>query len=393
MSAPRTPAKRVLFVNQTSNVSGAERSLLDLLKGLPEHVVAAVACPRGQLSDLLVQRGIPVAPIAGTDVSFRLHPLHTTAGVGWVVQSALRVRALAREVGATIVHANSTRAGLAAALAARIGGPPAIVHLRDWTPDTRLASITLSGLETAADALVANSAFVAEQLPHRRGSLIRVVHNPIDLARFDPGRIDRAVMRAELDLAPGDVAMAIVAQFTPWKGQDDAVRILAALAQRHPGLRLLLVGSAKFTAASSRYDNAAFERQVRTLAESLGVASRAHFLGERGDVPRILRAADILLVPSWKEAFGRIVVEGMAMGLPVAATSVGGPAEILRNGTDGLLLAPRQPAEWAKAITPWILEERARAKLGAAGRRQATARFGIERHASEILAVYDEVLR
>ena len=73
------------------------------------------------------------------------------------------------------------------------------------------------------------------------------------------------------------------------------------------------------------------------------MSDAVHFLGEREDVPEILAALDLLLVPSWQEPFGRTVIEGMAMGRVVLATIVGGPREIIEDGVDGRLLAPREP--------------------------------------------------
>lgn len=85
----------------------------------------------------------------------------------------------------------------------------------------------------------------------------RAIHNAVDLERFDPARIERSEARAELGLDPAGVVLAVVAQLTPWKAQDGAVRIVRLLKDAHPGIRLLLAGSAKFVAGTTRYDNLA----------------------------------------------------------------------------------------------------------------------------------------
>ena len=104
-------------------------------------------------------------------------------------------------------------------------------------------------------------------------------------------------------------------------------------------------------------------------------------------MPSVLAAADILLVPSWREAFGRVVVEGMAMGVPVVATALGGPAEILRSGVDGLVLAPQDPEGWIRGLTPLVADADRRRRMGAAGRERA-ADFSIEHHVERVLSVY-----
>ncbi|HEX8689131.1 MAG TPA: glycosyltransferase, partial [Solirubrobacterales bacterium] len=127
------------------------------------------------------------------------------------------------------------------------------------------------------------------------------------------------------------------------------------------------------------------------LAAELGVEDGVRFLGERGDVPRVLAAADLLLLPSWREAFGRIAIEAMAMAVPVAATDVGGPAEIVRPGVDGLLLPPRQPELWAQRLGPLIESSELRREYGLRGRERAAA-FGLDAHAAAVLDLYRELL-
>jgi L-malate glycosyltransferase len=383
--------RRVLYVNQISQLSGAERSLLDLLGGLPPELVHAVACPEGELSGVLRERGVATYDLPATDASFRLHPLHTARGVAWVGRAGLRVRALARRFDATLVHGNSTRAGLAAVSAARIGGRPAIVHVRDWAPSTPIAAITLRAIELGAAAIVPNSRYVAAQLPDGGGRTpVRVIHDAVDAGSFDPDRIDRAAARDRIGLSEGDAVIAVIAQLTPWKGQEDAVRALAELKPTHPELRLILAGSAKFTAPSTRYDNVAYERDLGRLIGSLGLEREVLLLGERDDVPQLLRATDVLLVPSWREAFGRIAVEGMAMGVPVVATSEGGPAEIVRDGVDGVVLAPRDPGRWAATIDELLRRSDLRVEMGRRGRARALDEFSVARHVRELLTLYRE---
>lgn len=379
---------KVLYVNQTAQVSGAERSLLALLQGLGDAVDPLVACPGGALAEALEERGVRRAAIAGTEASFRLHPLHTSRGIFDMGRSALGVRRLVHRAEPALVHANTTRAALLALLGRDRSGPPVLAHIRDWVPDGRLSRLVLGLIARRANAIVANSAYVARQfdgLPLRQP--VRVVHNPVDLDRFDPGAADGVRVRAELDLPSGAVVLAVVAQLTPWKGQDDAIRVLAGLRAEGRDAVLLLAGSAKFAAAGAQFDNRAYERRLHDLAAELGVADRVRFAGERSDVPDLLAATDLLLLPSWREAFGRIAVEAMALGVPVVATDVGGPAEAVRPGVDGLLLPPREPALWAERLKPLVESREARGRMGANGRARARD-FDLRAHATEMLEVY-----
>jgi L-malate glycosyltransferase len=382
----------VLYVNQTAQVSGAERSLLTLLEGLPAEAGAALACPYGDLAEAAVRLEVPVLPIPGTDASFRMHPLHTSRAALELRRSSHAVRAVVRSRRPGVVHANTTRAGLISLAARRRGGPPLLVHIRDWVPDGAVPRLTLRTLARGADLVVANSRWIAEQVRRAAPSArVQVIHNPVDLRRFDPGAVDRRAAREALGLSDADLALAVVAQLTPWKGQDDAVRVVAALAERGVSARLVLGGSAKFVAAGTRFDNRAFEQQLVDLVRALGVEDRVIFAGEREDVPDLLGAVDVLLVPSWREAFGRIAAEAMAMGRPVVATDVGGPAEIVRDGVDGLLLAPRDPARWADAVERLLADPDLRKQMGESGRERARAEFGAERHVAALLDAYAEL--
>jgi glycosyltransferase involved in cell wall biosynthesis len=379
---------RVLYVNQTAAVSGAERSLLALLQGLGDAVEPVVACPDGELADALGEMGIEHERLAGTRASFRLHPLHTSRGLADIGRSAIAVRRLAGRLDPALIHANTTRAALLGMLRRSGAAPPLLAHIRDWVPDGRLPRLVLATVGRRADAIVANSAYIARQfdgLSLRRP--VQVVHNPVDLERFDPDRVEGRSVRAELGLSAEARVLTVVAQLTPWKGQDDAIRALAELGAAAADVTLLLVGSAKFSGAATQYDNVAYEWQLHDLAEGLGVAERVRFLGERSDVPRILAATDLLLLPSWREAFGRIAIEAMAMAVPVAATDEGGPAEIVSPGVDGLLLPSRQPDLWARELAPLLAQSERLRQMGASGRLRARD-FSLDAHAAAMLDVY-----
>lgn len=381
---------RVLYVNHTARVSGGELSLLGLLAALPPQVEAAVACPPGALAERLDAAGIPRLPIQGTDGSLRLHPRRTPAALAEMARAAVGVDRAAARFGADVVHANSIRAGLIAVAARQAGGGvPTVVHARDCLPPGPVSGLTLRTL-ARADAVIANSAYTRAALGPA-AARARVVHNAIDLGRFAAPGLDRAAARARLGIENGAPVLAVVAQVTPWKGQDAAIRIAAGLRHRHPGLRLLLVGSPKFDSPSTRYDNGSYLAGLHRQVAAAGLADAVSFLGERDDLPEIFAALDLVLVPSWEEPFGRTVIEAMAAGVPVAATTVGGPAEILDHRRTGLLLAPREPWRWVEAIGPLLDDRAAWARMTALASTEARRRFAIERHVDAVLAVYAEV--
>ena len=369
----------VLFLSHTARVSGGERSLLDLLRGLPPGV-GAVAAPPGDLADAVRALGWPLHEIPGTEASLKLHPIFTPRALGRLFRAAWAARRIARVTGAHSVHANSIRAGIVGVLASVLGGPPVIVHVRDRLPEGLVSRLALRLIEVGAAAVVANSRYTA----HGMRRPCRVVHSPVDLDRFHPrpnGRVRGG----------RDPVLGVVGQLTPWKGQDDAIRVAALLRDEHPEITLLVVGSAKFVSRETRYDNTTYVTQLHRLVESEGLTDNVRFLGEREDVQELLLKLDVLLVPSWEEPFGRVVVEALASGVPVAATSVGGPAEIFTHGVEGLLLPPRRPELWAEEIGRLLGQPGLRSQMGRRGRTRA-ADFGLGAHAEAIRRVHDDVL-
>jgi L-malate glycosyltransferase len=384
---------RVLYVNHTATVGGGERSLLDLLAGLPNHIVAALACPEGDLASAARRLGLPVTPIPGTALSFRVDPVATPLGLANLGRAAIAVWRAAWRFNADVVHANSVRAGLITAPLGVLARQAVVVHVRDCLPAGAAGAATRRVIDGAASLIIANSSYTAASFaPDGSCARVRAIHNGVDLAAFDPARSDREAARSRLGLDSKTVALGVIAQITPWKGQDDAVRMLAALRRRKPDTRLLIIGATKFAHGSETFDNLAFRDSLHALVRDLNLEGAVSFLGERTDVPEILRALDLVLVPSWQEPFGRAVIEAMAMGAPVIVTSIGGPAEIVTDGVDGRLLPPRQPDLWAEAAAE-LLEDPGRLKaIAAAGRRTAVARFAREVHLRAVLAAYDDAL-
>jgi len=383
---------RVLYVNHTAEVSGAERSLLSLLAALPDTVSSLVATPRGRLDAEVRRLGLGTTSIPGTAGSLRLHPLHTPRALLEMAAAAGFVRMAARRHRADLIHANSIRAGIVLGLAH--SSSASIVHVRDCLPPGPLTTATMRLIAATATTVVANSEYTARSVrraaPNAR---LEVVHNPVDLKRWDPDRIDRVRTRAGLgDAGERAMLMGVVAQLSPWKGQDTAIEALRILREEGIDAHLLLIGSAKFVARATRFDNEGYVAGLRTLVADAGLENYVSWLGEREDVPELVSALDVLLLPSWEEPFGRALIEAMAMGVPVVATNLGGPPEIIEDGREGYLVAPREPGAWARAIGRIAEEPERGRQMGDAGRQRVREAFSVEHHVAAMLNVYERAL-
>ena len=381
---------KVLYVNHTAEVGGGERSLLSLLKARPNEVEMFLAAPPGRLSEEAAALGVPVESIPGTAGSLRLHPLHTPRALVEMAAAGRATQRIVRTNGVELLHANSVRAGLI--LGAARTGRPSVVHVRDVLPAGATSAATMRMIAATATVIVANSEYTARsvrQLAPR--AVVEAVPNPVDLTRWDPARVDRVHARASLrGVRPRALLLGVVAQLTPWKRQETAIEVLHLLRGQGVDAHLLLIGSAKFTAASTRFDNRAYVEQLKSRIAELRLEDRVSWMGEREDVPELISALDVLLLPSREEPFGRVLIEAMAMRVPVVATNVGGPAEIVTDGVGGFLVDPDDLEAWTRAVKHFADHPELGREMGLAGRFKVEREFGSEQHRAAILGVYED---
>lgn len=388
---PGEASTRVLFVNHTSLISGGEHALLDLLARLPASVTPMVACPAGRLSSEVAALGVPVLPLKGTASSLRLHPVHTPRGLVDIARDAIALRRHTRTARPDVIHANSTRAGLMALTSGLLGGPSVVVHVRDCMPPGVITRLVRRYIVRRAAGVIAVSDHAASRFcGDMQPSRIRVVHDAVDTVRFDPSRISRDDARAGLDIPAATPVLGVVGQITPLKGQREAIFALSFLRERRPDAVMLIVGEPKFLDPATRYDNDTYHRSLHELVHKMNLGGSVRFLGERTDIPTVLRAVDVALAPSWEEGFGRAIIEAMAMEIPTITTNVGGPAEVVHDGVDGLLLPPRDPGRWAEAAIALLDDPERRRTLGRAARHHAE-QYSHEQVIAGLLRMYADV--
>jgi len=163
------------------------------------------------------------------------------------------------------------------------------------------------------------------------------------------------------------------------KGYQDLLEVVPGVLARWPGARFLWVGEGTLVG------------ELRARARALAVGHAVRFLGHRGDVPRLLAAADLFVLPSHFEGLPLVALEAMAAGLPVVGTSVCGTSEVVLDMVTGRLVPPGDALALTEAILDTLEEPGRAAQWGAAGRARVEREFGAERMARETVAVYDEL--
>jgi len=233
-------------------------------------------------------------------------------------------------------------------------------------------------------ALTGNAQAVMRQLAEEGApaARLRLIYNGIALPE-PPTAEARAEKRRELGLAPGSVAFVIAANLIPYKGHADLIAACGLLAART---------DAEWTVLCAGRDSAGIRIGLERQAAALGIADRLRFLGGRSDMAEILAACDAGILCSHEEGFSNAVLEGMAAGLPMLVTDVGGNAEAVENGVCGLVAPPRDPEALAAGMAA-LLDPAARARLGAAAQARAAERFGLSACIAAHAALYRELQR
>jgi glycosyltransferase involved in cell wall biosynthesis len=375
---------RVLFVNHTSLIGGAEFVLLDVVRGFVENssVLLFEEGPlRGRLTELglataILQHGYGLGSIKRDRSLIRALPrLSKLAFISKEIVSAAR--------NSDVIYANSQKAFVLAALAAPFARRPVIWHLHDILTSDHFgrSQITLSRIlanRFAAGVIVPSIAVSAAFVDAGgRPSLTRLVPNGVT---FDPENAERLALRDKLGLPSGFI-FGVFSRLAPWKGQLVALQALARLPDAHG----LIVGSALF--GEDQY-----ELELKQKAIDLGVAERTHFLGQRDDVPTLMQAVDVVVHPSTApEPFGRTLVEAMLCRTPVVAAAAGAVPEILEDGAAGFLVKPGD----AVALAAILEKLRTRPALSSGivdyAERRARTYFGADRMRAEVIAVVREI--
>lgn len=374
---------RVVFLGHTAELSGAELGIAELLPALDDvdpHVILAADGPLvGRLRSAGVSvevlplraraRSVKRAQFAGSPL--RMLPAALAAG-GYAFRLARRLRRLRPD----LLHAYTLKSLVYGGAAAKLSRTPLVWQVNDRISADYLPPLAVRGIRAlarrTASGVIAISAATLDSL----GELdvpVTIVHHAIAL---EP--------TAHPATAGRPFTAGVLGRLAPWKGQTV---FLEAFARAFPegAERAVVIGAALF--GENEY-----AQSLEALPRRLGIESRVEFRGFCEDVSGELARLDALVHASvLPEPFGRVVVEGMAAGLPVVASAAGGPGEIIEDGVDGLLYPAGDVAALASALQRLAADSGLRARLGEAAAGSAE-RYRPEHAAARTTAFYREVL-
>jgi glycosyltransferase involved in cell wall biosynthesis len=300
------------------------------------------------------------------------------------------VRLIRRERPA-IVHTHTSKAGFIGRLAAVIARAPAVIHqphghiFYGYYSARRTAVFTALERQAArwTDRIITLTDRGAQEHLARgigRAEQYVAVPSGVPTAELRAAAPPRGEARARLGLDPDAFIVVGLGRLVAIKGFDLLARALPAVVAQIPSARVLLVG------------DGAERAHLGAIAASMGVAERLRMTGETTDVASYLAAADVVAVPSRNEGMGRVIVEAMALGLPVVATAVGGIPDVVTDGECGRLVGPEDVDALAAALIELGRDPALRRKLGEAAVRRAEA-FSTAVASEKLLAVYATLVR
>jgi len=378
-----SPAKIAVAANVPESFRMLLRAQLDAARA-GGYEVHCVSGPGDYLREL-ARDGFPVHEV----------PLTRMVDPAADVRALTALVRLFRRERFALVHTHTPKTALLGQLAARIARVSRVVNTvhgllsHDDVPEPRRAALAVVDHVTCAlsSAVLSQSREDVERAIERhmcRASRIRHLGQGIDLARFDRARVlaqGQHALRVPLGLPRTALVIAMVARFTREKGYPEFLAMARRLARSSPDLHFLAVGT------SIR------ERDTVHVAPSDALRGRLTVLIDRHDMPEIFAAADLVVLPTYREGFPRALVEASAMGIPVVATDVRGCREAVVHGETGLLVPAGDVDALCAAVTTLAADPARRARMSETAMRRARIEFDERRVCERVLALYAQLLR
>jgi glycosyltransferase involved in cell wall biosynthesis len=355
---------RILQISSARHFGGGEQHFVDLTNGLTERghnvLVAAV-----RDSPIFAEGRITA------ENSFELSPANALN-----LTKAIALRRFVREHAIEIVHAHMARDYPLAALAAgHDDGARLIITRHVLFPMSKLHRITQRRVARVIAVSQSVASVVCEQGIFHPDQ-INVVHNGIDLTKFRP----RGARHS-----PGHLRVGILGELTANKGQLEFVRATETVAEQIDNVDFIIAGR-----DNSRDGD--YGLRLKALIEASKFRDRIQLIESRIDVPEFLSGLDIVVSTSRSEAFGLVIIEAMAAGVPVVATATAGACEIISDNETGHLVPVGDVNEMAAAISLLLKDPAQRQQIAESARQTVARNFSLERMVSDTEAVYRQVL-
>ena len=376
---------KILFLDQSGNLGGAELNLLDLGKLYRASCLVGLFAD-GSFREALEENKIPVRILSNQQlkISKNSNFWQSITQIGQIIPLIKEVVQLSHDYD--LIYANTQKAMVVGAIVSLLTKKPLVFHLHDILSSEHFSQVNrqlaVSLANRFASLVIANSYATKEAFIEAGGStnLVEVVYNGFDLEQYQNLEERARELRQELDLE-GSYLVGNFSRLSPWKGQH----ILLEALTHCPKAIAILVGDALFGEDE-------YVQELHQQVKRLGLDERVIFLGFRSDIPQLMSMCDLVVHTSIAaEPFGRVIVEAMLCHKPVIATAAGGAVELIENGQTGWLTPPKDPLKLAEIINQCQQEPETVQAIAQAGEIAAKQRFNlssIEQQIEGLLSQY-----
>jgi sugar transferase (PEP-CTERM/EpsH1 system associated) len=368
-----TARLRVAYLIHRLRLGGLETVAVELANGLApdrfETSVISFATPDPRQNNLQTSR-------------VRLVAFHKSDGNDPTV--IYRLYRVLRELRPHIVQTHNWGTLLEGVVAARCAGVPIVVHAEHGTiQEGRWRLLTQRVLWRAVHKVLcvsqAHRQRLAAAVDFPADHLLPIL-NGVDTTTFMPRPADKETIRTEMGLEVDPLYIGTVGNLRPVKNQALLLQAVQQVCTRYNHVRVVIIGDGPLRV------------QLVGMAEALGIHKQVRFLGARSEIPELLNAMDIFVLPSLSEGLPMSVLEAMSCGLPVVATRVGGMPEVVVDGQTGLLVASEDTQQLARALETLVQQQDTRMTLGQQGRKRVVEYFSLHRMVRDYQTLYESLI-
>ncbi len=369
--------RKIFYLITNLHIGGTEKQLFDLIKRLDKAKFTPIACSlkgRGNTAQKISAMGHPVYACGMPDNPF-LRPI-----AFWL--SLKKLASYIQDTRPDIIHTLLFRANFFGRLIGRLLHKEKIVStVGVW--DERRIPLALEKITLPwAKRITFNSHWVARKFQNKTQcdpNVIRVIPNGVELEPFREAAQKRESTRGALDI-PSDCKLVLsIGRLDKQKGFAYLIDAFAKLLEKGRNARLIIAGGGPL------------EISLQTQIAKLQRAEEIKLLGFRKDTPELLAASDCFVLPSLWEGSPNVILEAMAAGIPIVATNIGGTAELINDGKEGILVAPANANALTEGLERLLQNGQLAKNLGAAAIQKAKL-FSPENRAQDFQKIYDDLL-
>jgi len=329
----------------------------------------------GPLSEVLAQEGV--------SVSFM--PLLAWRKFPYLMANMLRVGKIidfCRSNHIDLVCSNNYRVSSYAVLPARFLKIPSVTIIQDFVPRRKLWKFNTF----ISDGLVAVSNAIAKPIRHYYKKEIVTVYNGIDVDAFIKPLSTKDALRSEFPALKDKRVVGMIAQIVPLKRHKLFLESMKEVLGQMGDVMFVVIGDSPDAEQLSLED-------LRAYTQELGISDKVIFTGSRNDVPSLLKSFDVLVHPADREPFGRVIMEAMALGVPVVATASGGPSEIIEEGISGFLVGLGDKQGLVDHVIKLLKDEGLRQRIGEKGEERIRRHFNLGSTVCLFNNVFEKLMR